>query len=112
MSQGHPAYAQRNAFATSSKLPDRTYASAATDTAAQPKFTRSAYARRPDPSHQTGPPKQFAPQYGPAAGPSRQSMEKESNVVAELTDDQRDEINEAVSWVHARVGQDYTNRGA
>ncbi|ETN43210.1 uncharacterized protein HMPREF1541_02369 [Cyphellophora europaea CBS 101466] len=88
MSQGHPAYPQRNAFATSSKLPDRTFSSAGTAT--QPQFARSAYSRRPE--YAPGPGAQSAPQYGQ---PRQTSMEKEQDIYSSLPDDQRDEIQEA-----------------
>jgi hypothetical protein len=91
MSQGHPAYGARNAFASSSKLPDRTYTTTTTDTTAQNNFARSAYSRRPEPSHR--PQAQFAPQYGQP----RSTMDKEEDAQFEITDEQRDEILEAVS---------------
>lgn len=108
MSQGHPAYPQqRNAFATSSKLPDRTYTTAPVDNTSQQKFARSAYSRRPDQTHPARGQAQYAPQYGQQqqpVGQTRHNMEKEAeNNVAILTDDQRDEITEAVSLHRLRA---------
>ncbi|RMD41788.1 hypothetical protein DV735_g3302, partial [Chaetothyriales sp. CBS 134920] len=86
----------RNVFATSTKLPDRT----AYTTTTQQSFAQSAYGRRPDqPSYavatQVPPPPQQ--QHGPAATtmPPRHSMEKEPSALSELTEEQRDECQEA-----------------
>jgi hypothetical protein len=106
MSQGHPAFPQqqRNAFATSTKLPDRTAYTTTTNTNTQPNFSQSAFGR----AQQAYPAQPQAAQYAPVAnqmsmqGPSqgqgagRASLEKENNVLAELSEEQRDECNEAV----------------
>ena len=65
----------------------------------QQKFTKSAYSRRPEASHQAGAHAQFAHQYGQPAAQLRPNMEKEPDAVSSLSDDQREEINEAVSLV-------------
>ena len=93
MSQGQPAFPPRNAFASSTKLPDRTFNSTTT----QPTLAQSAFARRPEQSYasssQAAPPPQHV--FGPGHG--RESMERDSNFLAELSVEQRDECNEAVS---------------
>lgn len=94
MSQPGPSFPGAGPYPpSSSKLPDRT----AVKTGSNPtqRYTQSALGRRPDQSYQfaqsSGAPQ---PQHG-ALGP-RSSMEKESNVLSELSEEQRDEINEAV----------------
>ena len=100
MSQGHPAFPQRNAFASSTKLPDRTGYNNTT----QQSFSQSAFGRRPEPSYPAPSQAQAAPQYAPAPGAVRPSMEKDNNFLAELSEEQRDECQEAVSDVPATQG--------
>ncbi|KIV98155.1 hypothetical protein PV10_01835 [Exophiala mesophila] len=93
MSQPGPPFPGAGAYPpSSSKLPDRTAVKAGSNPAQ--RYTQSALGRRPDQSYQfaqsSGAPQ---PQHG-ALG-ARSSMEKESNVLSELSEEQRDEINEA-----------------
>lgn len=89
MSQANPAFPGRNVYASSSKLPDRT-ALKAGSAAAQP-YSQSSLGRRPDQPYQFG--QSTATQQH---GGSRPNMEKEPNALSELSEEQRDEINEAV----------------
>ena len=85
-SQNHPSFPPRNTYTSASKLPDRTGLNSN-----PPPFGSSSLARRPDqqnqPYSQPAPPQQHVQ-------PGRQ--EKESNALNELSEEQREEINEAV----------------
>ncbi|OAP59693.1 hypothetical protein AYL99_06991 [Fonsecaea erecta] len=94
MSQGNPAFPGRNLYASSSKLPDRTAQKPGTTVSSQ-QYSQSAFGRRPEPQYPFGQSAAPQPQHGALGG--RQSMEKESNALGELSDEQRDEINEAFS---------------
>ena len=101
MSQGHPSFPPRAGFST--KLPDRT--------APSQTFGQSAptFARRVEQSQSTNyggysnaqppPPQQQQYPTTTTAGPSgfRPYPEKDSNILHELSDEQKAEINEAVS---------------
>ncbi|KIW72710.1 hypothetical protein PV04_00886 [Phialophora macrospora] len=95
MSQGNPAFPGRNVYASSSKLPDRT-AQRPGATAPPQQYTQSTFGRRPEQAYQyaqsTAPPQPHA-----IPGPGRQSIEKEPNALSELSEEQRDEINESFS---------------
>jgi hypothetical protein len=95
MSQGNPAFPGRNVYASSSKLPDRT-AQRPGATAPSQQYTQSTFGRRPEQAYQytqpTAPPLPHA-----MPGPGRQSTEKEPSALSELSEEQRDEINESVS---------------
>ena len=105
MSQGHPSFPPRAGFST--KVPDRTASSLHTQPQqtfgqSAPTFPRraeqpqganyGAYSNAPPPASQQQ-------QYTTTAGPSgyRPYPEKDSNVLHELSDEQKAEINEAVS---------------
>ena len=92
MSQGNPSFPGRNVYASSSKLPDRTALKTGSG-AAQP-YTESSLGRRPNQPYQFGQSTAAQQQHGALGG--RQSMEKEPNALSELSEEQRDEINEAV----------------
>ncbi|OAL31348.1 hypothetical protein AYO20_08258 [Fonsecaea nubica] len=87
----NPSFPGRNLYASSSKLPDRTAQKAGTTVPSQ-QYPQSTFGRRPEQQYQFG--QSIAPQHGALGG--RQSMEKESNALSELSEEQRDEINEAV----------------
>lgn len=91
MSQANPSFPGRNVYASSSKLPDRT-ALQKGGAAAQP-YSQSSLGRRPDQPYQFG--QSTAAQQHGGLGP-RSNMEKEPNALSELSEEQRDEINEAV----------------
>ncbi|OCT44237.1 Cell division control protein 31 [Cladophialophora carrionii] len=98
MSQGNPAFPARNVYASSSKLPDRT-AQRPGATAPSQQYTQSTFGRRPDHIYQyaqpTAPP--VLQQQAHAMPAGRQSTEKEPNALSELSEEQRDEINESFS---------------
>lgn len=97
--QAHPSFPPRNTFATSTKLPDRA--------GLNPPFGQSALnnpiqsfgqtiPRRNDPQTQFGQ-TQAAPQPPQHAQQGRQQQqEKPRNYLAELSEEQREEVNEAV----------------
>ena len=91
MSQGNPAFPGRNIYASSSKLPDRTAQKSGTNAPSQ-QYTQSTFGRRPEAAYQFG--QSTAPLQQQQHG--RQSMEKEPNALSELSEEQRDEINESV----------------
>ncbi|KAJ9608643.1 Calcium-binding component of the spindle pole body (SPB) half-bridge [Cladophialophora chaetospira] len=91
MSQGNPAFPGRNVYASSSKLPDRTAQKAGTNAPSQ-QYTQSTFGRRPEPAYQYG-----QTTAGSQQQHGRQSMEKEPNALSELSEEQRDEINESFS---------------
>lgn len=97
MSQGNQPFPGRPVYASSSKLPDRT---ALKPGAAPPPqaYSQSTFGRRPEQSYQFGQSTAAQQQHGPLG--ARQSMEKESNALSELSEEQRDEINEAVGTAH------------
>ncbi|KAG9793377.1 hypothetical protein ABEF95_011168 [Exophiala dermatitidis] len=87
MSQANPPFPGRNVYASSSKLPDRTGLKSG---------PQSTFGRRPEQAYQFGQSTATQQQHGALGG--RQSMEKESNnALSELSEEQRDEINEAFS---------------
>jgi hypothetical protein len=98
-SQAHPAFPPRSTYTASGKLPDRT-------TLNNPApFGSSALSRRPDQqtqqySQQPPQPPQHGQQQGGAGRQHQQqqqsSAEKEPNPLNELSEEQREEINEAV----------------
>ncbi|RMZ90804.1 hypothetical protein DV736_g1965, partial [Chaetothyriales sp. CBS 134916] len=91
MSQGHGGFPQRNVFATSTKLPDRSNYTTTT----QQSFAQSAYGRRPEEPYAVATQAPQLVQHGTAAAPARHSMEKEPSALSELTEEQRDECQEA-----------------
>lgn len=91
MAQATPAFPGRNVYASSSKLPDRT--ALKPGSAAAQQYTQSSLGRRPDQPYQFG--QSTATQQHGGLG-ARSSMEKEPNALSELSEEQRDEINEAV----------------
>ncbi|KAK5943933.1 Calcium-binding component of the spindle pole body (SPB) half-bridge [Knufia obscura] len=105
MSQGHPSFPPRAGFST--KLPDRTASSLHTQP--QQTFGQSApsFPRRAEQSQGANygaysnapPPPSQQQQYNTTAGPSgfKPYTEKDSNVLHELSNEQRAEINEAFS---------------
>ncbi|KAJ9639635.1 uncharacterized protein PV06_03084 [Exophiala oligosperma] len=95
MSQANPAFPGRNVYASSSsKLPDRTGQKPA-GVAPSQHYSQSAFGRRADQTHPFN--QSLAPQQQHGAQGARQSMEKEPNVLSELSEEQREEINEAFS---------------
>ena len=99
ISQGHPAFPARSTYAASGKLPDRTGLNN------PPPFGSSALSRRPDQQSQqyahgpVGPQQQI--QGGGGRGHQHQQQQqsgadKEPNPLNELSEEQREEINEAV----------------
>ncbi|EXJ65714.1 uncharacterized protein A1O5_11242 [Cladophialophora psammophila CBS 110553] len=94
MSQGNPTFPGRNLYASSSKLPDRTTQKPGITLPSQ-QYSQSTFGRRPEQQYQLAQTAAPQPQHGVLAG--RQSMEKESNALGELSEEQRDEINEAFS---------------
>lgn len=92
MSQALPGFNGRNTFAPSSKLPDRTGFGTSTN---PQTFAQSAFARRPDTTYQF-PQASIPPQHGPLPIGGRQTMEKETSALNDLSEEQREEINEAV----------------
>jgi hypothetical protein len=99
MSQGNPSFPGRAVYASSSKLPDRT-ASKPPGAAAVPQtYSQSTFARRPEQPYQFGQSTATQQQHGALGG--RQSMEKEPHALSELSEEQRDEINEAVCAGHS-----------
>jgi hypothetical protein len=92
MSQNTAAYPGRSIYASSSKLPDRPAQKTGTTVPSQ-QYTQSNVGRRPEQSYQFA--QSTVPQQQHGQG-GRQTMEKETNALAELTEEQRDEINEAV----------------
>ncbi|KIW90192.1 uncharacterized protein Z519_08835 [Cladophialophora bantiana CBS 173.52] len=94
MSQGNPTFPGRNLYASSSKLPDRTAQKPGITLPSQ-QYPQSTFGRRSEQQYQLGQTAAPQPQHGVLAG--RQSMEKESNALGELSEEQRDEINEAFS---------------
>lgn len=91
MAQATPSFPGRNVYASSSKLPDRTALKAGG--AATQSYSQSSLGRRPEQPYQFGQPS--ATQQHGGLG-SRQNMEKETNALSEISEEQRDEINEAV----------------
>jgi hypothetical protein len=104
-SQGHPAFPPRSTYAASGKLPDRTTLNN------PPPFGSSSLARRSDQqgaqySAQAPQPPQHGQQQqiGGGGGGGRQphhqqqggGAEKEPNPLNELSEEQREEINESV----------------
>jgi hypothetical protein len=83
-SAGHPSFPPRNTYASTSKLPDRTALNNN-----PPPFGSSSLARRPDQ------PQPYA-QQPPPPGPAGRPHDKETNALNELSEEQREEINEAV----------------
>ncbi|EXJ95252.1 hypothetical protein A1O1_00372 [Capronia coronata CBS 617.96] len=92
MSQANPSFPGRNVYASSSKLPDRTALKSGPSAVPQP-YSQSTFGRRPEQPYQFGQSTATQQQHGA----NRQSMEKESNALSELSEEQRDEINEAFS---------------
>jgi hypothetical protein len=102
ISQGHPAFPPRSTYAASGKLPDRTTLNN------PPPFGSSALSRRPDQhaqqySQQPPQPPQHGQQQQMQGGGGRQhqqsqqaGQEKEPNPLNDLSEEQREEINEAV----------------
>ncbi|EXJ64763.1 hypothetical protein A1O7_01101 [Cladophialophora yegresii CBS 114405] len=107
MSQGNlAAFPGRNVYASSSKLPDRTAQRPGTVGAPAPAppqpqhNTQSTFGRRPDTqtTYQYAPPLHQQAQAHAMPGAGRQSTtEKEPNALSELSEEQRDEINESFS---------------
>lgn len=97
MAQAGPSFPARNVYPSSSKLPDRT--AVKTGGPGTQGYSQSGLGRRPDQSYQFGQsstvPQQQQQQQQQQ---QRSSIEKESNVLGELSEEQRDEINEAVCW--------------
>ncbi len=91
-SQAHPSFPPRSTYATANKLPDRTALNNN-----PPPFGSSSLTRRPDqqnqPYSQPAPPPQ---QHGQGGRQQQQEKERESNALNELSEEQREEINEAV----------------
>ncbi len=92
MSQGNPAFPGRNVYASSSKLPDRPAQKSGTNNVPSQQYTQSNFGRRPEPAYQFG--QSAAPPQQQQQG--RHSLEKEPNALSELSEEQRDEINESV----------------
>ncbi|KAK5044512.1 hypothetical protein LTR84_010723 [Exophiala bonariae] len=92
MAQATPSFPGRNVYASSSKLPDRTVLKPGS--AAAQQYSQSSLGRRPDQPYQFGQPS-ATQQHGGLGG--RPNMEKEPNALSELSEEQRDEINEAFS---------------
>jgi hypothetical protein len=93
--QAQPSFPPRNTFATSTKLPDRTglnqpFGQSALNNPIQ-SFGQTI-PRRSDPQTQFGQTQQ-APQQ---QGRQQQQQERPRNYLAELSEEQREEINEAV----------------
>src|SRR5882757_3576406 len=97
MSQANSSFPGRNVYASSSKLPDRTALKPGTSVPPQ-TYSQSTFGRRPDQPYQFGQSTATQQQHGALGG--RQSMEKEPNALSELSEEQRDEINEAVCARH------------
>ncbi|KIV80407.1 hypothetical protein PV11_07907 [Exophiala sideris] len=95
MSQGNPSFPGRAVYASSSKLPDRTAAKPPGAAAAPQTYSQSTFAQRPTQPYQFGQSTATQQQHGALGG--RQSMEKEPHALSELSEEQRDEINEAFS---------------
>lgn len=93
MSQANPSFPGRNVYSSSSKLPDRTALKPGTSVPPQ-TYSQSTFGRQPGQPYQFGQSTVTQQQHGALGG--RQSMEKESNALSELSEEQRDEINEAV----------------
>ena len=101
MSQGNPPFPSRNVYAaSSSKLPDRTGVKPGTTNPPQ-AYSQSQFGRRPDQPYQFGQSTATQQQQQQRALGGRQTMEKESNALSELSEEQRDEINEAVCARHS-----------
>ncbi|KIX06320.1 uncharacterized protein Z518_04295 [Rhinocladiella mackenziei CBS 650.93] len=94
MSQANPSFPTRNVYASSSKLPDRPAPKSGAALPPQP-YAQSTFGRRPEQPYQFGQSTATQQQHGALGG--RQSMEKESNALSELSEEQKDEINEAFS---------------
>lgn len=97
--QAHPSFPARTSFATSTKLPDRTGIN-------NPPFGQSALnnpiqsfgqtiPRRNEPQTQFGQP-QTVPQPPQHTQQGRPQQDKPRNYLADLSEEQREEINEAV----------------
>jgi hypothetical protein len=96
-SQVHPSFPPRNTYGASNKLPDRTAIHNN-----PPPFSQSSLSRRPDQLQQYIQQPSLPPQHTQPA--VRQTMEKEINALQELSEEQREEINEAVCYlVEARI---------
>ena len=80
----HAAPQQRTMYGASTKLPDRTAINNN-----PPPFGQSTMSRRPEAQSQ------FQPSL-PAGPGGRGQLDKDGNAVNELSDEQREEINEAV----------------
>lgn len=96
--QAHPSFPSRNTFATSTKLPDRTglnnppFGQSALNNPIQP-FGQTI-PRRNEPQTQFGQ-TQSAPQPPQHAQQGRPTQEKPRNYLTDLSEEQREEINEA-----------------
>ncbi|KAK5451434.1 Calcium-binding component of the spindle pole body (SPB) half-bridge [Exophiala xenobiotica] len=95
MSQANPSFPGRSVYASSSKLPDRTGSKPPGLAAPSQTYTQSTFGRRPEQAYQFGQSTATHAQHGGQG--VRQSMEKEPNALSELSEEQRDEINEAFS---------------